>query len=97
MRVDQTHGHEKTVVRNSVHAYTAVVVFNVFYQPLDGIVGIRALIGSVWLRVAVQRAEHLKCSLGAVAPAYVLEDKNVAFAEQFRVAANHWAYAIVTR
>src|ERR1700732_2708897 len=95
MRIDHSHGDEKTVVGDSVEAYAAVIVRNIFYQPVDRVVGVRAFVDSLGVALLMQRAKHDELTFGAIAAANILKRKDIALPSQVRVAIDHVADALV--
>src|SRR6266481_6653915 len=76
MRVHQACGDMKALLRDAYHADPAIVVWNVLEQPLDCVVGVRALVDvfvalfvwMIWARLQELTFRH-------VTPARVLIDE----------------------
>ena len=77
MRVDHSHGDEKAVIGNAVEADAAVVVRDIFHEPVDGVVGVRAFVHTLGIARVMQRAKHDELPFGAVAPANILKREDV--------------------
>ena len=76
MRINHAHRRVKTRIRNTEHAYFAVIVRNIFDEPIDRIVGICAFVdilcsflGVVWPHVDI-------FAFGPVAATNVLRYQN---------------------
>ena len=95
VRVNQAHGGVKAGIRNAPHADPAVVVGNVFDQPLDGVPGVRAFVEifRAGLRRLV-RAHVVELAFGHPAAADVLVDKDVALLLEDKRGADGVAVAI---
>ena len=88
MGIDHAHVHQEAAVGNAVEAGTAVVVRDILYEPVDRVVGIGALVDSLGILRIVNGAEHHEFAFGAIAPANVLEHKDVAIGVHLGVAAD---------
>src|SRR5579859_4590285 len=44
MRIDHSHRHQESVVRNSIETHAPIVIWNIFYEPINGVVSVRALV-----------------------------------------------------
>ena len=83
MRFDERHFGEPAAVGNSHDPSAAVISGDVFQQPVDCIVGIRAFInGMIVFRTPHRALEH-ELAFRLVAAPDVLEDQEVAVARQF--------------
>jgi hypothetical protein len=76
--VDEGHEGEEAVVGDAEDADFAVGLGGVFYEPVDGVVGIGGLVDGGGVLGAVNGAVHDEVALGAVLAADVLDDANVA-------------------
>src|ERR1700731_1067690 len=95
MRMNHPHRHQEAVVRNTVHADSPVVARNIFHQPVDGVVSVRAFIYPLGVGSIMDRAVHDELAFGTVAPANILKHENVAFWNHVRVTAQRTAVALV--
>src|SRR5215831_16306610 len=76
MRVRHSCRHVESGIGNSVKPGLAVVVRNVFHQPLDSVVGVRALVDVLGALLLLVRRHFDKRSVALVAAAHVLIDKD---------------------
>ena len=95
MRVDHAHGDQKTVVGNTVQADPAVIVRNIFNQPIDGVVGVGAFIHAFRVGGIVDGPQHDEFSFGGVAAANVLEHEDITVGHHRIVARQHPTVAVV--
>ncbi len=77
MRIHQRHQGGKSVVGNSEDTDFAVALGNIFYQPIDGVVGIGRVIDRSGIQRPVQRAIHHVIAFGAVLAADILHHANI--------------------
>src|SRR5208282_4302363 len=85
MRVERGHFREPAAVGNAGNPHAAVVTGNIFEQPLDGIVGVGALVDRAGVRAVPGRPQHHKFAAGIEAATNVLNDKNVAAGQHFGI------------
>src|SRR5215813_2277865 len=76
MSVRHSRRHVESGIGNSVKPGLAVVVRNVFHQPLDGVVGVGALVDVPGAFFVLVRRHFDERSLALVAAAHVLIDKD---------------------
>ena len=79
MRLQHTHDREPPAVGDAEHADAAVIVGNVFEQPVDRVVGVGPFINRLGIATIPRRPVHDELSLRLVAAADVLEDEDVPF------------------
>src|SRR5437879_10893480 len=86
MRIDQTEGRVEAGVGNAPNADFAVVVGDIFGEPLDGVVSIGAVVGVLWsFEMRLVRRHVDKCAFRKISAADVLIREDEAFlGEQFR-------------
>src|SRR5471030_1300687 len=77
MRVDDRSGGVEAWIREAPDADVAVVPRHMFQQPLDGVVGVRALVGLTGPWVVDLRTDVQESTLRLIAAADVLEDEDV--------------------
>ncbi len=85
VRLDHRHGRQPAAVGNSQHAHASVVVRNVLEQPVDGVVGVGALVDGLRVVRVAGPAQHHELAFGFVTPANILEDEDVTFRNQLAV------------
>ncbi len=95
MRIDHAHGDQIAGIGNSVHANPAIVVCDVFDQPVDRVVGVCAFVHFFGISRIGRGMQHLKFASGAVAPTNILKNKNVAVSKHVRVAIQAVAHSLV--
>src|SRR5579859_2003142 len=94
MWIDHSHGDKKAVVGNAVEADPAVVVRNMFYEPVDRVVGVRAFVDAFRVARIVQGAKHDELTLGTITAANILKHEDVTIGNHVRVTINHVADAL---
>src|SRR5437764_14610476 len=72
----------------------AVVVWNVFHEPIDGVVIVCALVDGFWIFRIAHRPLHDEFAFGAIAAANVLKDEDVALGNHLGVAVEDAAVAL---
>ena len=77
VRIHQRHHHRPSQVRNAEHPYAAVVVRQVFHQPINRVVGVRAFVYRLPIAAVARRALHDELAFGLEASAQILEHHNV--------------------
>jgi hypothetical protein len=82
MRVQQGQGSGEAAVGDSVDAQFAVVVGDVFDEPIHGVVSIVGFVGLFWIFGVVLRGEE-KGAFGFESAAQILPDKDVAVGGEF--------------
>ena len=82
MGPDPRHGRQPTGIRDPQNADAAIVVRYVVHQPLDGVIGVGALIRT--RRRAPRQAVHLEGALRGEPTTNVLEHEDVAIANEIR-------------
>src|SRR5581483_1580397 len=82
MGVDQRHGRRPAGIGDAPHADAPIVVGNILEQPLNGVVGVGALIRALGIGGRARRALHDECPLRFESAAQVLEDEDVAVGDQ---------------
>ena len=87
MRFDEGHHAGPTAVRDAKNPHFAIVVGDVFQQPIDGVVSVGTFINAVGDFRVARHAQHFKLAFGKITPPNVLVDKNETFFGQFQVAA----------
>ena len=78
MRIERAHHREPRRVTRADHADAAVVVGDVLEQPLDGVVGVGALVDRLRVLAIARLAQHHELALGLEAAANVLQHDDVA-------------------
>nr|GEU28205.1 hypothetical protein [Tanacetum cinerariifolium] len=86
MRVGQRHQHREALVRRADHADLAVGLGEVFHEPVDGVPGVRRVVGAGVVERALEGARHHVVAVGAVLAAHVLEGADIAGIDQHLVA-----------
>ena len=81
MGIHQAHEGQETVVGDAQDAHAAIALRQVLHQPVDGVVGIRAVIDSAGIPGPLQGPRHHVITLGAILPADVLHHADVATLE----------------
>src|ERR1700757_34226 len=76
------HG-EKTVVRPTIHSDSAIVVGNVFEEPVHGVISISALVDKLGVAMINHGAAHDESALRFESAANILKNKNVATGSEF--------------
>ena len=79
MRLECAHDGGPSVVRHAQHAHPSVVTAHVLQQPVNGVVGVGALVERRSVALGARRALHDERAFGSELPADVLEDEDVAF------------------
>ncbi len=82
MRMQQSERRGEPVVGDSVDAHFAVVVGDVFDEPVHGVVGIVGFVGLLGILRVVLRGEQ-KNALGFESAAEILPDKDVSVGGEF--------------
>ena len=95
MGLEHAHHGEPAAVGNAQQTDAAVVVRNVFDEPVDAVVGVRAFIDGLGIVRVANWPLHDEFAFRAVAAANVLKDEDVAFRNHFRVAAEFAAVALL--
>ena len=85
MRVEQSHGGQPAPVGDAQDSHPAVMVGHVGQKPVDGVVGVGALVDGLRVALVARVAQHHKPALGAVAPANILKDEDVALRNEFLI------------
>ena len=80
MGINEGHGGEPAAIGDAEEAGASIVVFDVFHEPVDGVVGVGGLVNGTGFGFVAERAGHDELAFGLVASADVLEDEEVAFA-----------------
>ncbi len=78
MRIERAHHREPRRVARADHADASVVVGHVLEQPLDGVVGVGALVDRLGILAIARLAQHHELAFGLEAAANVLQDDDVA-------------------
>src|SRR5579859_8121498 len=89
MRLEHAHYRKPTAVGDAEEANAAVVVRNIFHQPVDGVVRVRAFVNARSFGMAVgiaYRPLHDERALRTKTSANVLENENVVVGNHFGVA-----------
>src|SRR6266550_6550922 len=76
--MDEAHQGGESVVGDADDAYLAVALGRVFYEPVDGVVGVGGVVYLRRVEGAAEGAVHDVVALGAVLAADVLDDADVA-------------------
>src|SRR4030095_11122681 len=84
MSVHCGNGSEPTVIRATQDSDAPTVVRNVFDQPIDRVVSIRAFVYIDFFLARRTREHELAC--GSVTPAYILKNENVTVLNEGEVA-----------
>src|SRR5260370_33124134 len=95
MRLEHSNDGKPAAVRNAHKTCTAVVVRNVFHEPVDGVVGVRAFVDRLRILRIANRSLHHKSSFGAVAAANILKDKDVVVGNPLGIAPEDATVTIV--
>ena len=94
MRLEHAHHREPATVGDAQEADAAVVVRNVFDEPCNGVVRVRAFVDGFRIFWIAQRPLHDEFALRAVAAANVLKHEDVAVRNHLGVAAELAAVAL---
>src|SRR6185437_14202469 len=77
MRIDHCSQSQKSIVGDAEHADLAVRFGGVFYQPIDGVVGIGRFIHRGWIERSAHRARHDVIALTVVLATDVLDHSDI--------------------
>ena len=78
VRMDEAHQGGESVVGDADDADLAVALGRIFYEPVDGVVGVGGVVDLGWVEGAAEGAVHHVVAFGAVLAADVLDDADVA-------------------
>src|SRR5580704_2383447 len=98
MRFEHTHHREPAAIGDANEASAAVVVWDVVYEPVDGVVGVRSFVNARCFGSAIGIANgtlHNEGAFGTVASANILEDKNVVVGNHLSITAEDAAVTLV--
>ena len=94
MRIDHAHRRVEAGIGDAEHANVAVVVRNVLHEPVDGVVGVGALVDFFRALVWIERADVNVITFGAIAAADVLRDEDELVLRQFAEGAERIAVVV---
>ena len=75
--MEESEGGSESVVGDAINANAAIVLRNVFDEPVDGVVSVGSLIGGLGIGEIHLRGE-VKDTLGFETPTQVLNDEDIA-------------------
>src|SRR3954471_20655614 len=87
MRADHSHRHFPPRPRNAPQSRASIVVRDVLHEPVDRVVGVRALVGLA--RALLDRTMMNELALGTETPAHVLIDDDVSLFREPDVRSDH--------
>ena len=82
MRMQQRERGGEPVVGDAEHSDLAIVIGDIFHQPLDRVVGIGGLVGGLGI-VEIDPRGKIENALRLEAPAQILNDEDVAVLREF--------------
>src|SRR5439155_5977648 len=85
MRVQERHRGEPAAVRDAQNSHAAIMIRNIFQQPVDAVVNVCALIDGVGITPAARIPEHHEVAFGPVASANVLENEDVSLRNELLI------------
>src|SRR5439155_17166429 len=77
VELEQRDGGRPAGIGNAVDAHAAVIVGGVLQQPLDGVIGVGAFVGGLWIALVSWGALHHEPAFRFEAAAQVLEDEDI--------------------
>ena len=84
--IQEGHHGRPTVVRDSMHSHPAVVVRQVFHEPIDRVVCVRRLVDARGIARLSGRTNHREGAFGSVLAPNILADDQILIADQGRIA-----------
>ncbi len=96
MGVDHAHGYEKAVIRNAVETDASIIVGDVFHEPIDRVVGVRAFVHALRVARLVQGAKHDELAFRAITAANILKSEDVALGNHIGIPVDQVADALVS-
>ena len=86
VRIEERHHRRPAVVRNPMHAHPAIVVRQVFDQPIDRVVGVGRFVDTRGITGCPSRPNHRERAFGAVLPPNILANDQILIANQRGIA-----------
>ena len=77
MGIDQRHQRQKAVIGNAEDADLAVRLFDILYQPVNGVIGVGGVIDRGWVLWPNQRSVHHIVAFGTILAADILDYTDV--------------------
>ena len=88
MRIDRTCGSIKTGIGNAVGADAAVIICDIFYHPIDRVVGVGRFVDLGFIGVSDVGPHIFEFALAHPASTYILINKYIAFLCKQRIGTN---------
>src|SRR5205814_9086493 len=79
MRINGPHQCKPAGIRNTNNSSLTIIIGNIFYKPVNGIISISAFINCAFLCSMNKRLVNLHDAFTFVFTTYILENKNVSF------------------